>query len=228
VADGSNPSTPTTHSSGTNLPPLLPPFLVDNNAFWHHFGITLCNVSDNDFLQALRISKTYLKITDRTLSPILGISQSQLCRTLNGKRPFSLSFRTHIEAIFIQKVRVGNFPTSFFAFISMGNKCDENDLGEKIEEFLTARQVEEKTAKTLAFYRDNLRRILWYFTTNNLPMNIKEITPAHIRALLVYVQTNKTRWGGKSNTSPNWGTFSDTEFNKGWTEITKTVKRKIV
>jgi len=62
------------------------------------------------------------------------------------------------------------------------------------EDFLVAKQAEGKTEDTVAFYRENLERILWWFGSFRLVQYVEKITANHLRELLVYIRTTSNRW----------------------------------
>jgi len=74
-------------------------------------------------------------------------------------------------------------------------------LVELEERFLVAKQVEGKTEKTVAFYRQNLDRIAWWLQHNVNITGIEQITPDGLRSFLAYVRTATDRWGTGSSSS---------------------------
>ncbi len=73
-----------------------------------------------------------------------------------------------------------------------------------VHDFLVAKQAEGKTEAAVKFYRENLGRILWWFDVFNMVQFVEEITPTHIRELLVYIRTTSNRWaiGSASSRKP--------------------------
>ena len=70
-----------------------------------------------------------------------------------------------------------------------------------LQNFLTAKQVEGKSKATLAFYRDNLTRFLWWLHDNSRIQEVRRIEPLLLRSFLSYIQTTPNRWkvGSKSS-----------------------------
>jgi site-specific recombinase XerD len=67
-------------------------------------------------------------------------------------------------------------------------------LQELVADFYLAKQVSGKSQKTLDFYKQNLSRSLWWFSTQLVELELSQITPHTIRSLLAYVQTVPDRW----------------------------------
>lgn len=50
------------------------------------------------------------------------------------------------------------------------------NLGNLIQDFLVAKQIEGKTQDILDFYRQNLQRIQWWLESINLDGDVQQIT----------------------------------------------------
>jgi site-specific recombinase XerD len=94
----------------------------------------------------------------------------------------------------------GIYSAPFFAVYGM-RKNHHSNIGNSIDEFILAKQVEGKTPATLAFYRQNLERYLWWRKSQRLSQDLESVTTNELRLFLAYVQTQKSRWGAESNSS---------------------------
>jgi integrase/recombinase XerC len=67
--------------------------------------------------------------------------------------------------------------------------------------FILTCQTEGKSTRTVEYYRDNLRRFLWYAEQKGWPDDARLITEWEIRDFLAYVSNTTQRWGLKGNGS---------------------------
>jgi len=67
--------------------------------------------------------------------------------------------------------------------------------------FILTRQTEGKSTRTVEYYRDNLRRFLWYAEQRGWPDDARLITEWEIRDFLAYVGSTTERWGLSGNGS---------------------------
>jgi site-specific recombinase XerD len=67
--------------------------------------------------------------------------------------------------------------------------------------FVLTKQTEGKSPRTVEYYRDNLRRFLWYAEKHGWPDDIRLVTEWHIKAFLGYVAIGTHRWGLEDNGS---------------------------
>jgi len=67
--------------------------------------------------------------------------------------------------------------------------------------FVLTKQTEGKSPRTVEYYRDNLRRFLWYAEKHSWPDDIRLLTKWHIKEFLGYVATETHRWGLEDNGS---------------------------
>jgi len=70
--------------------------------------------------------------------------------------------------------------------------------------FVLTKQTEGKSPRTVEYYRDNLKRLLWYAERQGWPDDIRLLTEWQIREFLGYVVTETHRWrldGNGSETS---------------------------
>jgi site-specific recombinase XerD len=70
-----------------------------------------------------------------------------------------------------------------------------------VKGFVLTKQTEGKSPRTVEFYRDNLRRFLWYADKQGWPDDIRLLTEWHIREFLGYVASETCRWGLQGNGS---------------------------
>lgn len=70
-----------------------------------------------------------------------------------------------------------------------------------INGFVLTKQTEGKSPRTVEFYRENLKRFLWYAQQQIWPDDIRMITEWNIREFLGYVANETDRWGLKGNGS---------------------------
>jgi site-specific recombinase XerD len=208
VADGSNPSTPTTQITIVSAPP--DPIL---NTSILTLGNTLCPVG-NTLCQADRLKviawldsvKRARGLSNRALADRLGISVSFLSRLLHGARPLTLPALKNILAKLDLDAETGKSGDPFTAIYGMGTKKQKAglDLKTAIDQMIVAKTVEGKTADTITFYRDNLGRFQWWCQKYGAPDLVLDFTSAILRAFLLYVQTARNRWkiGSTSSRAP--------------------------
>lgn len=67
--------------------------------------------------------------------------------------------------------------------------------------FVLTKQTEGKSPRTVEYYRDNLKRFLWYVEKQDWPNDIRLLTEWPIREFLGYVATESHRWGLEGNGS---------------------------
>jgi site-specific recombinase XerD len=70
-----------------------------------------------------------------------------------------------------------------------------------IKGFVLTKQTEGKSPRTVEYYRDNLKRFLWYAEKQSWPDDIRLLTEWQIREFLGYVASEANRWGLKGNGS---------------------------
>jgi len=63
------------------------------------------------------------------------------------------------------------------------------------------KQTEGKSPRTVEYYRDNLKRFIWYAEKQSWPDDIRLLTEWQIREFLGYVASEINRWGLKGNGS---------------------------
>ncbi len=84
---------------------------------------------------------------------------------------------------------------------SLDHLSRSNSLQAQVQGFILTCRTEGKSKKTVAFYNDNLQRFLWYVDQESLPTEANRVAPQHVRDFLLYVQSENTRWGGKSESA---------------------------
>ena len=67
--------------------------------------------------------------------------------------------------------------------------------------FVLTKQTEGKSPRTVEYYRENLKRFLWYASRHDWPDDIRMLTEWHIREFLSYVATETRRWELQGNGS---------------------------
>lgn len=67
--------------------------------------------------------------------------------------------------------------------------------------FVLTKQTEGKSPRTVEYYRDNLKRFIWYAEKQIWPDDIRLLTEWQIREFLGYVTGEANRWGLKGNGS---------------------------
>jgi site-specific recombinase XerD len=67
--------------------------------------------------------------------------------------------------------------------------------------FVLTKQTEGKSPRTVEFYRENLKRFLWYANQQNWSDDIRMLTEWNIKEFLGYVSNETNRWGLKGNGS---------------------------
>jgi site-specific recombinase XerD len=69
-----------------------------------------------------------------------------------------------------------------------------------IQGFLLALELENRTSATMRYYRENLRRFVWYAEQQGFPQQFSQINTGHVRTFLGYVQTSTHRWDSPTHT----------------------------
>ncbi len=67
--------------------------------------------------------------------------------------------------------------------------------------FVLTKQTEGKSARTVEYYRDNLRRFLWYAEQQDWSDDVRLLTQWHVKQFLGYVGSSTDRWGLNGNGS---------------------------
>lgn len=67
--------------------------------------------------------------------------------------------------------------------------------------FVLIKQTEGKSPRTVEYYRENLKRFLWYAEKQGWSDDIRLLTEWHIRVFLDYVASETYRWGVRGNGS---------------------------
>lgn len=70
-----------------------------------------------------------------------------------------------------------------------------------VKGFVLTKQTEGKSPKTIEYYRQNLKRFIWYADKQGWSDDIRLLTEWQIREFLGYVATETHRWGLKGNGS---------------------------
>lgn len=70
-----------------------------------------------------------------------------------------------------------------------------------VKGFVLTYQTDAKSPRTVEYYRENLRRFLWYAQNQDWPDDARLITEWHIREFLAYTGTEIHRWGLEGNGS---------------------------
>ena len=70
-----------------------------------------------------------------------------------------------------------------------------------VDGFVLTKQTEGKSPRTVEYYRDNLKRFLWYAQRQHWPDDIRFLTEWQIREFLGYVAAQTHRWGLEGNGS---------------------------
>jgi site-specific recombinase XerD len=70
-----------------------------------------------------------------------------------------------------------------------------------VRAFVLTKQTEGKSPKTVEFYRDNLKRFLWFAGQQEWPDDIRLLDEWHIREFLGYLANETNRWGLTGNGS---------------------------
>lgn len=70
-----------------------------------------------------------------------------------------------------------------------------------VKGFVLTKQTEGKSPRTVEFYRENLKRFLWYAERQSWPDDVRQLTEWHIREFLGYVANETSRWGLRGNGS---------------------------
>jgi integrase/recombinase XerC len=215
VVGGSNPLTPTSKSGSKNS-------RKGNKKLPHRTSVnktvnTFVNTRDlaSLFFELLSNLQQEYQLSDRSLARELGISPAYLSYLKRGKRPLNARLVTNIvsvvpglEEIFLETL---NDSGMYFANTYIGEMKDRagnTQLDYVVAQFIQAKQIEGCSEKTISFYEDNLGRFSWWVKTNDIPLNVLEITHAHLRAFLFYVKTTTNRWGVGSTSSRNLPSMS--------------------
>jgi site-specific recombinase XerC len=153
------------------------------------------------FLEALSVRQAQLGLSDRALAKRLGISSAYLCYIRRGQRRITSSLARRVTGAFpdFQLFLPGtlNFSDPFYAYTCIEGMSRKSNCGltVQVEGFLVAKQVEGKSPATLAFYRQNLSRFLWWVWENGISEDVCRIAAHHLRQFLAYVQPTPGRWG---------------------------------
>ncbi|MCJ7743543.1 MAG: phage integrase N-terminal SAM-like domain-containing protein, partial [Dehalococcoidales bacterium] len=70
-----------------------------------------------------------------------------------------------------------------------------------VTRFVLTKQTEGKSPRTVEYYRENLRRFLWYASKQGWPDDSRLLGEWRIREFLGYVGTETCRWGRQGNGS---------------------------
>ncbi|MGD0855868.1 MAG: hypothetical protein ABSA18_08710, partial [Dehalococcoidia bacterium] len=82
-----------------------------------------------------------------------------------------------------------------------------------VEGFIFSLTAEGKLQSTVDYYKNNLRRFLWYVRESDWPDDPRAIDAWKIREFLAYAGQAKNRWGASGNGSENCRVPSKTN---GW------------
>jgi site-specific recombinase XerD len=74
-------------------------------------------------------------------------------------------------------------------------------LGSLVKGFVLTKQTEGKSPRTVEYYKENLRRFLWYAGRQRWSDDIRFLTEWQIREFFSYVGTETRRWGLEGNGS---------------------------
>ena len=75
-------------------------------------------------------------------------------------------------------------------------------LSSLVQGFALTKRTEGKSTRTVDYYRDNLKRFVWYAEAHGWSDDITLITAWHVREFLGYVATEKRRW--KTSSRSGW------------------------
>jgi len=204
VVGGSNPPTPTINLASKS--PLS----------FHNVAPRLCLVNTlvNTFVNAgvyqklplgalkeINKCQFQLRLSDRTLAKLLGISVSFLSFVKHGKKPVTVRFLHRLRKLDVESIvyAVEVLPRKY-ALVCMETNSNANltPVRQVVERFLVAKQLEGCAKDTIRFYRENLVRFLWWGERNALLDEVSKIDVQCLRDFLYYVQTAKERFGGRS------------------------------
>ena len=150
------------------------------------------------FLKRLSSVQVKLRLSDRALAKKLGISNVYLSYIKRGQREITAALIERasnalpdFESFPPEK---SNISDSFCTYIEGMRIISKPNIKHFVEDFLIAKQVEGKSPATLAFYRQNLKRFLWWLQQNSVSQDIHKIQVQHLRSFLIYVQTTPKRW----------------------------------
>ena len=73
-----------------------------------------------------------------------------------------------------------------------------SSLKSLVDGFVLTKETEGKSVRTVEFYRENLKRFLWFAHQNNWPDDIRVINEWHIKQFIGYVVSGLNRWGTES------------------------------
>lgn len=76
-----------------------------------------------------------------------------------------------------------------------------NSLKSLVSGFILTKTTEGKSPRTVEFYRENLRRFLWYAGRKNWSDDIRQLDEWKLREFLGYLRTEKNRWNLEGNGS---------------------------
>ena len=163
------------------------------------------NESTTILLNQLSSAQAKLGLSDRALAKKLGISNSYLSYIKRGERkitPAVLQKISNFLSVFSSRSqKKSNILDSSCTYIEGMRILSKHNIRHSVEDFLIAKQVEGKSPVTLAFYRQNLKRFLWWMQQNGVSQNIHRIEARQLRSFLAYVQTTPKRWKVGSTSS---------------------------
>ena len=207
MVGGSNPLTPTI-SSGTKSPRktarrLKQPQNVNKNV--NKFVNPIHPYREQLFRYLIHQLQRQLHISNATLARSIGISPAYLSYLKSGKRSLTPAILMNLEGYLssLANPPALNFSDPFCVDTSVQGMIRIKDFhtSELIAQFLEAKEVEGRTRGTLAFYRDNLGRFLWWLKESGTGPEIKAVTTQKLRSFLAYVKNTKNRWRVGSTSS---------------------------
>ncbi len=140
------------------------------------------NESTTILLNQLSTAQAQLGLSDRALAKKLGISNSYLSYIKRGERkitPAVLQKISNFLSVFSSRSQgKSNILDSSCTYIEGMRILGKHNIRHSVEDFLIAKQVEGKSPVTLAFYRQNLKRFLWWMQQNGVSQNIHRIEAA--------------------------------------------------
>lgn len=99
------------------------------------------------------------------------------------------------------------------------SKCQIESLDELFEIFYRAKIAEGVAERTLETYRENYRFFCNYLTSNNIELNVKNVTPTMIRNYITWMLKSKRKWDGHSHKPERYQT-------KGLSPVTINIRLK--
>jgi len=167
VVAGSNLAAPTSNSRSKTITHSNP-----SSTSSDFVNKSVNNELTAELFQQLVLLQRRHGLSDRALARRLGISNTHLSYLRRGLRKPKLRLIDRIIVTFPQlKYLLPEsviFSQPIFASIVRGDTMEAKncELEQLIQDFLVAKQVEDKTQKTLTFYGQNLNRILWWLSLN--------------------------------------------------------------